>query len=207
MICKVHVKANSIYQTPMNPDQNIYDKLKPDVFRRIAEEFKTARTILDVGCGDCQLVNFLAKDTSNRIVGIDISDDNFEKGMEEAGNLGTLRLVECRKMDAHHLDRLEDEAFDAAVMVHTLHEFDKPILVLRQVYRVLKNKGRLLIVDFPKGSRAEEFWEERYFSPAQMKSMLSRAKFGQSGVSYPYGEELLLFVWARKEGCENRDKH
>jgi ubiquinone/menaquinone biosynthesis C-methylase UbiE len=182
----------------MNPEENVYDRLKPDIFARIGKELKMARTILDIACGDCQLVNFLARNTSNRIVGIDISDDDLEKGRQEAGNLGTLSLVECKKMDAHRLDGFEDKVFDAAVMVYALHELSRPILVLRQVHRVLKDRGRLLIVDFPKGSRAEKLWGERYFSPAQVKSMLTRAKFGESGVSFPYGEELLLFAWAKK---------
>jgi SAM-dependent methyltransferase len=191
-----------LYRMLTNPEENIYDRLKPDIFERIGRELKTAQTILDVGCGDCELVNFLARDTSNRIVGIDISDDDLERGRQEAGNLGTLRLVECKKADAHHLDGFDEGAFDAAVMVYALHEFDKPILVLRQVHRVLKDRGKLLIVDFLKGSIAEKLWQERYFSPVEVKSMLSRARFGDWGVSCPYGDDLLLFAWAKKSESE-----
>jgi SAM-dependent methyltransferase len=187
-------------RTPINPEEDVYDRLKPDIFARIGKELKTARTILDVGCGDCQLVNFLARNTSNRVVGIDVSDDDLEKGRQEADRQGIFRLVDCRKVDAHHLEGFDGNVFDAAVMVYALHELSRPILVLRQIHRVLKDRGKLLIVDFPKGSRAEELWGERYFSPAQVKSMLTRAKFSESGVSCPYGEELLLFARARK--CE-----
>jgi hypothetical protein len=76
-----------------------------------------------------------------------------------------------------------------------------------QVYRVLNNKGKLLIVGFPKGSRAEGAREQRYSPPRQIEPVLSRATFGESGVSCPYGEELLLFAWAEKEDCKNRHKH
>jgi ubiquinone/menaquinone biosynthesis C-methylase UbiE len=186
-------------RTPINPE-DAYHRLKPDIFARIGKELKTARRILDVGCGDCQLANFLARNTSNRVVGIDISDDDLEKGRQQADKQGILRLVDCKKVDAHHLEGFESNVFDAAVMVYALHELSKPILVLRQVHRLLKDQGRLLIVDFSKGSRAEQLWGERYFSPAQVKSMLTRANFGESCVSCPYGEDLLLFARAKKCG-------
>ena len=184
---------------PINPE-DAYRQLKTDIFATFAKELKTARRILDVGCGDCQLANFLARNTSNRVVGIDISNDDLEMGRQEANKQGTLRLVDCRKIDAHHLEGFESNVFDAAVMVYALHELYRPILVLRQVHRLLKDQGRLLIVDFSKGSKAEQIWGERYFSPAQVKSMLTRANFGESYVSYPYGEELLLFARAKKRG-------
>jgi ubiquinone/menaquinone biosynthesis C-methylase UbiE len=186
-----------------NPEEDVYQRLKPDIFTRIGKDLKTARRILDVGCGDCQLANFLARNTSNKVVGIDISDDDLEKGRQLADKEGILRLVDCKKVDAHHLEGFDSNLFDAAVMVYVLHELGRPILVLRQVHRVLKDEGRLLIVDFPKGSRAEQIWGERYFSPAQVKSMLARANFSESGVSCPYGDELLLFARAKKRGDRN----
>jgi ubiquinone/menaquinone biosynthesis C-methylase UbiE len=185
-------------RTEMKPEEDVYDRLKPDIFARIGKELKSARRILDVGCGDCQLASFLARSTSNRVVGIDISDDDLEKGREQADKDGILRLVDCKKVDAHHLERFENKPFDAAVMVYALHELKRPIVVLRQVHRVLKDRGRLLIVDFPKGSRAEQLWGERYFSSGQVKSMLTRADFGGSDVCFPYGEDLLLFALAKK---------
>jgi ubiquinone/menaquinone biosynthesis C-methylase UbiE len=187
-------------RTEMNPEEDVYQRLKPNIFGRIGKELGTARRILDVGCGDCQLANFLARNSSNRVVGIDISDDDLERGRQQADKEGILRLVDCKKVDAHHLGRFENNPFDAAVMVYALHELSRPILVLRQVHRVLKDQGRLLIVDFSKGSRAEQLWGERYFSPAQVKSMLTRADFGEPCVSCPYGEDLLLFAKAKKCG-------
>jgi ubiquinone/menaquinone biosynthesis C-methylase UbiE len=186
-------------RTPINPEDP-YRHLKTDIFARIGKEMKTARRILDVGCGDCQLANFLARDTSNRVVGIDISDDDLEMGRQQAKKHGILRLVDCKRMDAHHLEGFESCVFDAAVMVYALHELKRPILVLRQVHRVLKEQGRLLIVDFSKGSKAEQIWRERYFSPGQVKSMLTRANFRESCVSCPYGKDLLLFARAKKCG-------
>jgi ubiquinone/menaquinone biosynthesis C-methylase UbiE len=188
------------HRTPMNSEEDVYQRLKPDIFTRIGKELKTARRILDVGCGDCQLANFLARNTLKRVVGIDISDDDLERGRQQADKQGILRLVDCKKVDAHHLEGFESNVFDAAIMVYALHELNRPILVLRQVHRVLKDQGTLVIVDFSKGSRAEQLWGERYFSPAQVKSMLTRANFSESCVSCPYGEDLLLFARAKKYG-------
>jgi len=177
----------------MNED-NIYDKLKPDIYKRIKKSFKGKKNILDVGCGDCRLVNFLAEHNSNKVVGADISDIDFERADQQAVDFGVAHSVECKKIDVHKLSGFKDCIFDAAIMLYSLHEFDKPALVLKEVNRVLKDKGRILIVDFPKGSKAEELWGENYFKAKEIKFMLVQSNFKKLNIGFPYGENLLIFA-------------
>src|SRR3989339_1113809 len=96
--------------------ENIYDKLKPDIYKKIEKILKGNKNILEIGCGNCKLVNFLAKYTSSKIIGIDISGKNFKKANKQAIKLGITNLVEYKKMDASHLDGFKDSIFNAVVM-------------------------------------------------------------------------------------------
>ena len=51
---------------------NFYDNLENKVFTMISKEAKGRKSIIDMGCGGCKLVFFLAKELKDvRVVGID----------------------------------------------------------------------------------------------------------------------------------------
>jgi len=52
---------------------NFYDNLEDKVFTIVLKAIKGKKNILDIGCGSCKLVFFLARELKNaRIVGIDL---------------------------------------------------------------------------------------------------------------------------------------
>lgn len=175
-------------------EKTIYDKIEGRPYKTIASKVKAAKRVLDIGCGDCQLVNFLAKQTKNKVTGIDISNGGFAQGERDAKKFGVSDLIKCVKDDAQSRSSFHNEKFEAAVCVYALHEFKRPLKVLKEIRKSLKREGKILIVDFIKGSTAEKLWSERYYTPPQIKSLLKRAGFDKIETEFPEDKELVLIL-------------
>lgn len=172
--------------------KNCYDKLEPNIYRKIARNIQHVAPILDVGCGDGRLVNFLALKLAKKIFGVDASDVGFEKARREAELKGVAHMVEYEKADASHLDVFSDEFIGGVVSVYALHEFEDPLVVLKEIERVLKTGGTVVIVDFVKGGCAERLWGERYYTPAEIGAMFKDAGFKQAKMSFLYNDVILV---------------
>lgn len=151
---------------------DFYERIEGSVHRRIARELRFAKVIVDIGCGDCALARLLAGDGQNRrVIGVDVSAAEFPKTRESQGSL------RCVEADARALGFLGTGEFDAAVSLYSLHELRAPMACLREIKRLLRPAGEVLVVDFPKGSLAQELWNERYYTTAEVAEMLGRAGF------------------------------
>ena len=169
-----------------------YNKLEPNIHGKIAQTLQHVTPILDAGCGDGRLVNFLAMKLGKKIFGVDVSDIGFEKARREAELKNVSRMVEYVKADASHLDAFGNKFFGGVVSVYTLHEFEKPLVVLREIRRVLKTGGTVVIVDFIKGGDAERLWGERYYTPTEIESMLKNAGFKEPKMCFLYKDVILI---------------
>ncbi len=145
-------------------------------------------SVLDVGCGNCDLVRFLARRVAKEAIGIDIKAEDIREGVQSEHN-GEPAIAHCKRGDARQMEDFPDGRFDAAVSVHALHEIADPHAALCEVRRVLKEDGLLLIADFTKG---ETRWNEDYFTPAQVRRMLHKAGFGTVHVKKVRGEHFLF---------------
>jgi len=169
-----------------------YDELEPNIYGKIAQTLQHVTPILDAGCGDGRLVNFSAMKLGKKIFGVDVSDVGFEKARREAELKNVSRMVECVKADASHLDAFGDKFFGGVVIVYALHEFDEPLVVLREIRRVLKTGGTVVIVDFVKGGDAEKLWGEKYYTPTEIESMLKDAGLNEPKISFLYKDVVLI---------------
>ncbi len=174
--------------------KNPYDKIRPMLYKMIAEKIKNAKYVLDVGCGNCELDIFLAKKLRCKIVGIDVNEGDITEAGSKTIENDVSDLVECIRNNAHNLKTISDDTFDVAILLYTLHELERPIKSLKQVKRVLISNAKLLILDFIKGSEAEKMWAERYYMPREIKSMLKRVGFEEIKIEYPYKKELIFAV-------------
>ncbi|MBN1546362.1 MAG: class I SAM-dependent methyltransferase [Syntrophaceae bacterium] len=154
------------------PD-NFYDNVAPRLHRRIGRELRLAGRVLDLGCGACELVNFLAENYHIRVTGVDISSESFPERSLSAGE----QRVRCIRKDAEHLDFMANESVDAVVTKMAMHEMEHPRAILREAYRILRPGGKILIVDFPRNSLAQKIWNENYYSAAEIEKLLAEAKF------------------------------
>lgn len=160
---------------------------------KISDALGEVGSVLDVGCGNCELVRFLARGVAQEAVGIDIKGETVHERFPPASDKSP-PTVRCLQMDAQRMDEWEDGRFDAVVSTHALHEIADPHAALREMRRVLRPGGTLLIADFTKG---EARWKERYLTPTQTEAMLQRAGFSEVNVEQVPGEHF-MFATARK---------
>ena len=149
--------------------ENFYDSLRDLIYQSLLKEIKEGEKILDVGCGDCDIDFYFARRRRLlRILGIDIGISDRKEKVKDS-------YVECRKGDASIFMKIDE--FDVVISKYSLHEFSKPRVVLENCHKVLKEGGKIIVVDFPKGSLAEKLWGEEYFSLQEVREMLEQAKF------------------------------
>ena len=108
--------------------EKFYDKIKPRLHERIGREFQGGKHVLDLGCGNCELVRYLAETCGRQVIGIDISSEKFPR-YKELAKAGT--NMKCIRKDAVNLEFLY--AMDAVVIMWALHEMEQPLSVLQSL--------------------------------------------------------------------------
>tara|TARA_Y100001970_G_scaffold236647_1_gene296558 strand:+ start:313 stop:921 length:609 start_codon:yes stop_codon:yes gene_type:complete len=107
-------------------------------FRIIADLIEKNSRVLDVGCGDGELMSFIFNNISNDIRGIEISKSNVQKCIYKG-----LTVIEG---DAEKdLFQFPDSSYDFVVLSQTLQAFLNPEKVLDELLRV----GKRAIVTIP----------------------------------------------------------
>jgi ubiquinone/menaquinone biosynthesis C-methylase UbiE len=134
-------------------------------------------SILDVACGPAFLTMTFAE-RCRQAVGVDGTDVFIDHARAEAGRRG-LRNVRFVLGDVERLP-LASASFDVAACRAAVHHFPRPDLVLREMMRVTKPTGRLLIADQvssedpAKAARHNEI--ERLCDPTHVRA-LSESEF------------------------------
>jgi phosphatidylethanolamine/phosphatidyl-N-methylethanolamine N-methyltransferase len=80
-----------------------------------------------------------------RLTGIDLSEEMLQKAYEKVAELG-LTNVTLRTMDATVMD-FRDSQFDAAVATYTISAVPDPVAVLREMRRVVKPGGGIVVLN------------------------------------------------------------
>ncbi len=101
--------------------------------------------LLDIGTGTGRILEVMALDIGNG-VGIDLSHEMLAVARV---NLGTPGLEHCqvRHGDMYELP-FDDASQDAVVFHQVLHYAEDPASAIAEASRVLRPKGRLVVVDF-----------------------------------------------------------
>ncbi len=114
---------------------------------KIADVHKNS-DVLEVGCGTGANLELLLKRGCN-IHGIDISPSMLKIAKDKFGDKAKLL-----QGDAAHMKQYSDQSFDLVIAMLTLHEMPSSIRinVLKEMKRVMKPDGRILLVDYHNGS-------------------------------------------------------
>ena len=173
-------------------ETELEDPEEIELDRRILQRLGTAQDILDVGCGEGRLVNFLARQTQQRVVGLDISDHGFAQARREADQTGISHLVECVAGDAQQMTAIQEGQFAA----FTLHHLEAPEAALQEIHRVLRPGGKVFIGDWvvEAGQPRRECYR---FTVAEVQQMLETTGFQRIEVELI--EPGLVLVIAEKE--------
>ena len=153
---------------------NFYEKIKPRLYQRVGRELRLAYRVLDLGCGACELAEYLSKTYGQKVTGVDISANSFPK---KRNTLKKSRRIRCIRKDATRLSFIQNKMTDAVVIFWALHEMKNPQAVLQETHRVLRPGGKLLVVEFPRNSLAQKLWNENYYTSKQLVYYLRKAGF------------------------------
>ncbi len=97
--------------------------------------------ILDIGTGYGEFIGFLkqALRSFDSFVGVDLNEEELKKAEKEHGT-----IAKFKKMNAEKLD-FPDKTFDIVSVASSLHHLEKPERVLKEMFRVVKPQGYLII--------------------------------------------------------------
>ena len=116
-------------------------------FKIIANSIQREKSILDVGCGDGELMKFIYENISKKIRGLEISKDNVQKCIQKG-----LTVIEGNaEMD---LQQFPNNSFDYVILSQTLQAFVNPENVISDLLRI----GKTSIVTIPNFG----FWKVRF---------------------------------------------
>ncbi|MBN1621194.1 MAG: methyltransferase domain-containing protein [Endomicrobiales bacterium] len=155
-------------------------------------------SVLDVCCGTCVGTTIIArKNNKNSIIGIDISPDMLSIA-EKRIKKHNIRNLSVRKTDAENT-KFNDNTFDVVTVSLVLHELQHETIIniLREIQRVLKNNGRLYILDYRKDegflfSLYLKIFEPKHtsvFLEYDWNKILNSIKFGLNRIEhFPYSQ-------------------
>jgi methionine biosynthesis protein MetW len=104
--------------------------------------------VLDLGCGQGDLLSFLKEDKGCKTYGLEINEDSIVSCVEKGIN-----VIEHDLNDG--LKHFNDASFDTVIMTQALQAVDRPDVLLDDMLRV----GKEAIITFPNFG----YWRTRFF--------------------------------------------
>lgn len=113
----------------------------------------TSGHVLDIGMGGCACMAFYLARKGFDVTGIDRSSHAIHRARENAKGKRLKGTFIARRADAKKLP-FEEGVFDVVISFHSLHHIDRPVAALREMFRVCRPGGKVLISDLnPTGSK------------------------------------------------------
>ncbi len=159
------------------------------------------RDVLDIGTGTGRILELLAPNIETG-VGIDLSPAMLEVArvnLEKAG----LRYCQVRHGDMYKL-AFPSASFDAVVFHMVLHYADNPAAALAEASRVLRDGGRLVVVDFAPHDlehlREAHAHRRLGFAEAEVRAWYEAAGLSAGRSVRLPGETLTVMLWPATRG-------
>ena len=157
--------------------------------------------LLDIGTGTGRILEILAPRVG-RGVGIDLSNDMLTVARSNIER-GGYSNIHVRKGDMYQLP-VEDASVDLAVLHMVMHYSDYPLEVVREVARVLRGGGRLVVIDF--GSHTEEKLRSEYqhhrlgFTDSEIRQCFESAGLEyEQDIEQLVGDPLTVKFWQARQ--------
>ena len=114
-----------------------------------ALNLRNAMTIADVGAGTGFFSIPIAKEvgTSGKVIAVDMQQEMLNLLAQKLHNLDSPLNIELIKGEASNTT-LTEHSVDVVFMANVWHELDDHALVLKEVQRILRPDGRLIILDW-----------------------------------------------------------
>jgi phosphatidylethanolamine/phosphatidyl-N-methylethanolamine N-methyltransferase len=162
-------------------------------------------SVLEVGIGTG--LNLPLYPATTRLTGIDLSQEMLDKAVERVQNLA-MPNVTLKVMDATSMDFDENE-FDRAIATYTISAVPDPVAVLREMRRVVKPGGTIVILnhfrsDHPVIGRAEDLVAPVCTRLGWKSNLAMRPLLQQVGLTPELISKVNLFNGWRLVKCVNR---
>ena len=118
-------------------------------------------SVLEVGIGTG--LNLPLYPWACQLTGIDLSQEMLDKAVERVQTL-TMPNVTLKVMDATSLD-FGDNEFDKVVATYTISAVPEPVAVLKEMRRVVKPDGIIVILNHFRSDRRLTGWVEDLLAP------------------------------------------
>ncbi|MGB7220159.1 MAG: methyltransferase domain-containing protein [Vicinamibacterales bacterium] len=153
---RVYEKLAIVYDLAFGPT------LQPGRRRAIAQmPMGPGVSVLEVGVGTGMNIDLYPPECA--VVGIDLSGPMLEKAHSRImrKDVRNIRLIE---MDAAHL-KFADKTFDIVYAPYVISVVPDPVAVVREMHRVCKTGGRLVMLNHFRSANPMLAWCERILSP------------------------------------------
>jgi phosphatidylethanolamine/phosphatidyl-N-methylethanolamine N-methyltransferase len=132
--------------------------------RRQAVELINQRPgrVLELGVGTGLSLSMYAPEVE--IVGIDLSPDMLERARQKVADEGLENVCGLYEMDAATLD-FPDASFDTVVAMYVMTVVPDPAAVMREIARVCKPGGEVLLLNHFSEDAGVRGWVERRMAP------------------------------------------
>jgi len=168
-------------------------------------DLQRSDSLLEVGIGTG--LNLPLYPPTCQLTGIDLSQEMLDKAVERVQGLA-MPNVTLKVMDATSMD-FGDNEFDKALATYTISAVPDPVAVLREVCRVVKPGGTLVILNHFRSERRVMGWLEDLVAPVctrlGWKSNLAlKPLLAQIGLEPEIVAQVNLFDGWRLVKCVNR---
>ncbi|HVS98010.1 MAG TPA: bifunctional demethylmenaquinone methyltransferase/2-methoxy-6-polyprenyl-1,4-benzoquinol methylase UbiE [Puia sp.] len=183
-------------------------ELRPDKTRSIrdatgaASKNPTVNSVLDVATGTGDMAVLMTRMLPGvRVTGIDISDGMLQIGREKVSRLGLAQQVTLQTGDSEALE-FADGTFDAITVAFGVRNFENLEKGLREMLRVLRPGGRLVVLECTQpslpGVRQFYRWYMRLIAP-HVGKIVSRSReayqyLNDSVQAFPEGTAFLRIL-------------
>jgi demethylmenaquinone methyltransferase/2-methoxy-6-polyprenyl-1,4-benzoquinol methylase len=161
---------------------------------------KQPQIILDVASGTADFAIEALKTNAKKIIGVDISEGMLNVGKEKLKKLNLTDKIELQVADAENLP-FTDNYFDAITVAFGVRNFENLEKGLKDMLRVLKPNGDLVIIEFSKPTGLFSYVYKIYFrhiTPAIgklfSKDHRAYSYLPESVEAFPYGEKLCTIL-------------
>jgi demethylmenaquinone methyltransferase/2-methoxy-6-polyprenyl-1,4-benzoquinol methylase len=154
--------------------------------------------VLDVATGTGDLAMSIASLKPQKIVGIDISEKMLEIGRAKLMEKGLDKIITLRRADAEKIP-FSDNSFDAITVAFGVRNYENLELGLREMRRVLRPGGVMLILEFshPASFPMKQLYRlySRFVIPAMGRVISGNDKaytyLPESVAAFPSGKKFL----------------
>ena len=156
-------------------------------FKVIADLLPNNSRVLDVGCGDGSLMNFLVKEKNIETRGLELDQNNVQECIYKG-------LTVIHGNAETELYQFPNQSFDYVVLSQTLQAFYKPDKVLKELLRI----GKSVIVSIPNFG----YWKVRtsllFFGKMPVTKTLPNTWFNTPNLHMCTIKDLFKFCYEKK---------